>query len=110
MIRFAPIILILALILGCSIAERTANPLFPDPFYSDQGHTTITFTDLYACCTIEIYTLDGELVRTMIETDGDGQYVWDVKNRDGEELDSGLYNYRIIAPSEEKSGKLTIIR
>ncbi len=98
-----------SLLSGCSsVSGPVARSPFPDPFSAALGHTTITFVDLPASCTIEIYTLTGTLVRTLTETDGDAEHIWDVKNDAGEDVVSGVYNYVIKSSSGELSGKLTI--
>lgn len=83
---------------------------FPNPFKPSLGHKTITFTNLASECTIKIYTLAGDLVKTLVENDGNREYVWDVKNEAGENLASGLYFYVIKSADDTKTGKLVIIR
>ncbi|MGB9613378.1 MAG: Ig-like domain-containing protein, partial [Candidatus Margulisiibacteriota bacterium] len=83
---------------------------FPNPFKPSLGHSTITFTNLASECTIKIYTLTGDLVKTLVENDGNREYSWDVKNESGENLPSGLYFYVIKSADDTKSGKLVIIR
>jgi hypothetical protein len=83
---------------------------FPNPFKPSSGHTTVTFTNLASQCTIKIFTLSGDLVKTIQETDGDGQNTWDVKNDAGEALTSGLYLYLIKSSDDAKMGKLVIIK
>ena len=84
--------------------------VYPNPFKPSDGDTTITFTNLASACTIKIYTLSGELVKTIYESDGDGQNVWNVKNDAKEELRSGLYIYFIRSSNDTKTGKLVIIK
>ena len=100
--------LLLILVGGCS--NRFSNSVFPDPCLFSQGHNQIFFTDLPASCTIEITTLTGDLVRTIVESDGDGEASWDVKNQAGEEMGSGIYLYLIKSPGEVKKGKLVITK
>jgi len=83
---------------------------FPNPYKPSLGHTTITFTNLASQCTIKIYTIAGELVKTITEASGTGQSVWDVKNEAGEPLASGLYIYLIKNNIDTKTGKLVIVR
>ncbi len=83
---------------------------YPNPFKPSDGHTNITFTNLASVCTIKIFTTSGSLVRTIRETDGDSQSVWDVTNDAGERLLSGLYIYIIRSSDDSKTGKLVIIR
>ena len=96
----------LLLLAGCS--TLAPNPLFPDPYTAGGAETEIIFTDLPASCTIEIYSVNGERIRTIIESDGDGQAAWDIKNESGEAVQSGLYNYIIKSSEGEKKGKLII--
>jgi len=83
---------------------------FPNPFKPSEGHTTITFTNLSSISTVKIYTLTGQLVRTIIENDGDAQVTWDVKNSAGEDVVSGLYLYVVKSADDIKRGKLVVIR
>ncbi|MBI5699938.1 Ig-like domain-containing protein [Candidatus Saganbacteria bacterium] len=90
-----------------SIAYAYPNPFKPN---SGLGHTTITFTNLASQCTIKIFTVSGDAVKTINESDGDGQNAWDVKNDAGENVVSGLYFYAIKSATDQKLGKLVIIR
>lgn len=83
---------------------------YPVPFKPSEGHTTITFTNLASECTIRIYTISGNPVALLSETDGDGQYVWNVKNSSGFDLVSGVYLYFIQSASDVKTGKIMVIR
>ena len=83
---------------------------FPVPFMPSRGDTRITFTDLSGVATIKIYSVHGELLQTLEESDGDGQYPWDAKSSDGNELASGIYLYHIQSASDEKRGKFIIVR
>ena len=61
--------------------------------------------------TIKIYTIFGELVVTLEETNGDGQIVWDSKNNDGNEVASGVYLCLITNDQgEKKTLKSAVIR
>ena len=96
--------------LGNATTPLTFSHAFPVPFIPSRGDKTITFTDLTALATIRIFTATGELVQTLEETDGDGLYVWDGKSGDGNDLASGVYLYVIEGDSDEKKGKLIIVR
>jgi len=84
--------------------------VFPNPFKPASGHTQITFSSIATDCTIRIFTIKGELVRTITVSGGNGQYVWDVKNDAGENVMSGLYVYLVNSSTDSKTGKLVIIR
>lgn len=61
--------------------------------------------------TIRIYTISGELVTIIEETDGDGNATWDGKNQNGEEVVSGVYIYLITSDDGRTiTGKLAVIR
>ncbi len=83
---------------------------YPVPFKPGEGHTTITFTNLASECTIRVYTISGSLVASLNETDGDGQYSWNVKNSDGFDLVSGIYMYHIRSANDVKVGKIMVVR
>ena len=94
------------------IGENTINSsqmyAYPVPFKpnTDPTHTSIKFTGLASRATIKIYTITGELVKTIQETDGDGfNDTWDAH-----EAASGMYIYRIDNGSEIKTGQLLIIK
>jgi hypothetical protein len=83
--------------------------VFPNPFKPSQGNTNITFRNIPLYSKIQITTLSGELVREFtgnISTD----VVWDVKNKEGRDLASGVYYYRIDFQSGSSTGKLAVIR
>ena len=83
---------------------------YPVPFKPSAGHTKITFTNLTRFARIRIYTISGELVRTLDKTDTSDKLVWNVRNARGSAVDSGVYLYLIESAVEAKKGKLMIIR
>ena len=83
---------------------------YPVPFIPSRGDADITFTNISPICTIKIYTLNGELVRTIEHTSGKTSYSWDVTNGKGDRLGSGVYLYLIDSKGSKKKGKLIIIR
>jgi fibronectin type 3 domain-containing protein len=85
--------------------------VFPNPFKSYQGHTHLTFDGLTAHAKIEIFTIAGERVCTLDETDGDGMTSWDVTNSRGRKLASGVYIYRVTDnQGHEKISRFAVIR
>jgi hypothetical protein len=108
---------------GFSVFTAMASPAndlslayaFPNPFKpnSNLGHVSVTFTNLASSCTIKIFTLSGDLVRSITHTDSAGslaQEVWNVKNDAGENVMSGLYFWVIKSSTDTKMGKLVIIK
>jgi len=103
------LMLCLVILTGCTALHSPDSP-FPNSYTTLSGATDITFTDLPANCSIEIYTLGGDLLRKIEITTGNGQYTWDLKNLSGENLRSGIYTYRIKSAQIEQSGKIVITR
>ena len=81
------------------------------PFLSGRGERFIRFTHLPAQCTIRIFTVNGDLVRTITHNSvQDGSERWDLKSKDNLEVSFGLYIYHIEAPGiGTKIGKFSII-
>ena len=99
-------------------AQSAAQPnldsahAFPIPFKPSLGHDRITFRGLTTNATIKVYTVSGELVRTLGKSDGSTQdLVWSpVANSAGEPLASGVYLYVIQGDSKISKGKLMVIK
>lgn len=71
----------------------------------------VTFANIPQAGDIEIYTLDGRLVRKLPIPAGlvIPKLKWDVRNSGGERAASGVYIWRVTAGSNSKTGKLMII-
>ena len=84
-----------------------------NPFSTGRGARELHFTHLPMECTIRIYTVDGELVKT-IEHNGsfnDGTERWNMLTRDNLDISYGVYVYHIDAPGiGEKVGKFAVIK
>lgn len=83
---------------------------------SGQGQTGteaggITFENIPQAGNIEIYTLDGRLVKKIgiPENLPIQKLVWDVKTSSGEKAASGVYIWRVVSGGESKTGKLMVI-
>jgi hypothetical protein len=80
---------------------------------SARGYRRVYFDHLPEKCTIRIYTLAGELIRTL-EHEGsidDGKEFWDLLTRDNMEVAYGLYFFHVDAPGiGETTGKFSIIK
>ncbi len=62
-------------------------------------------------CTIDIYTLRGELVKSLMHTNGTGDEDWNLTNQSGVEVAYGLFIYVVKTPTGETSvGKFSIIK
>ncbi len=88
-------------------------PVYPNPFVPDKsGHNSITFGGinegrLTKEVTIKIFTIAGELVKTIESSNCNGQLSWTPPHN----LASGIYIYLITNPAgEQVKGKLGIIK
>ncbi len=95
---------------GMGTTDLSDAYAYPVPFIPSRGDEDITFTNISPLCTIKIYTLNGELVRTIEHTSGKTSRSWDVTNDRGDRLGSGVYLYLIDSNRSKKKGKLIIIR
>lgn len=87
--------------------------VYPNPYKpnSGLGHTKISFTNMLPSSLVKIYTLAGELVRTLEDNRGLGELDWDATNENGEKIASGIYVYFVDNHSGgHKIGKLAVIK
>jgi len=100
-------------VFGAPATDLSQVELFPNPFRPNAGlpgHDAVKFRNLSSQAVIRIYTITGELVRELVETDGDGSLDWDGKNKSGENVESDVYLYVIKNDREKETGKIVIIR
>jgi hypothetical protein len=89
----------------------------PDPYYVTSGFETtneqkiIKFVNLPADAIIRIYSLSGVLVRVLEHhsVSFGGDETWDVRNRNGQFVSSGVYFYHIEAGGARRVARMTII-
>ncbi len=97
--------------------------VFPNPYRTAsqferhvgdwETHRKIWFTGLPALCKIQVFTLAGEVVRTLHHEDPAlGMEAWDTLTDSGRATASGLYIYAVtdLATGEVQRGKLVIIK
>ncbi|MCX5782502.1 MAG: glycosyl hydrolase [Elusimicrobia bacterium] len=93
--------------------------VYPSPYKPGSGGVFdngilgegIVFDYLTTSANIKIFSLAGELVAELIETDGNGICVWNARNQSGNKVASGIYVYLITNPengSQKAKGKLAI--
>ncbi|MDP4117435.1 MAG: hypothetical protein Q8903_14970, partial [Bacteroidota bacterium] len=89
----------------------------PNPFIIGKGSSqpgdadVIQFVNIPNPCTIRIYTVRGDLVKTLRVNDGDGAIVsWDQATDYGQFVTSGIYIYHLDSPKGTKIGKFAIVR
>jgi hypothetical protein len=88
----------------------------PDPYYVTNAFETTTenkvikFVNLPTDCIIRIYTLSGVLVRTIEHhASVGGDESWDVRNRNGQFVASGVYFYHVEAGDARRVNRMTIV-
>lgn len=101
--------------LGAVRGARDTNDAahaFPIPFEPARGHVALTFTQLSARASIDVYTVSGERVKRLDKFDPTDQYVWTpVANERGERLASGVYIFVVNSPGQKpRRGKIMVIR
>jgi len=88
----------------------TTMKIYPNPFHPEKD-LNVVIDGLVANSTIKIFTISGDLVKTII-TPGGKTGIWDGKNEKGQYVPTGIYI--IIAYNEDGTqvgiGKIAILR
>jgi hypothetical protein len=75
--------------------------VYPNP-YRARSHEQMTVAGLPREATVRIFTPDGRLVRVLsVEDNRTGGTTWDVRDRRGDPVPSGVYLFRINAPDDD---------
>ncbi len=95
------------------ISSQTLDSItvYPNPCrFHDYIDLEINFSKLTPYSKLYIFTLDGELIRSLATQSGNiGHISWDGKNEKGKLVNCGVYIYQIIDQNQQvKSGKLII--
>jgi hypothetical protein len=100
-----------------TVADLEAVHTVPDPYYltnafeEETGSQTIKFVNLPQDAVIRIYSSSGVLV-TLLEhhsTTFGGAIDWNVRNRTGRRVASGVYFYHLEAGNARRVGRFTIV-
>jgi len=70
----------------------------------------LAFVNLPARCTIKIFTLDGDLVKTIQHDDGAGTEYWDIRSDFNQMVATGVYFFHVDADGSDHVGKFAIVR
>lgn len=95
------------------VAASSLEATPPQVFTAGRGERRVDFIHLPEECTIRIYTMVGEHVRTLTHTGTvfEGTESWDLLNKDGHDIAPGIYIYHIETPEGfERVGRLAIIK
>lgn len=75
------------------------NPYFAHSTYElNRFNRVLKFTHLPAVCTIRIFNLAGDLVRTIDKNDGTSEATWNLNTANGLPIGSGVYIFHVDAP------------
>jgi subtilisin family serine protease len=107
-----------SLIVIRSFAENLADVyVYPSPVkLNSNGTNKITFANLPQRATISIWNLNGERIIDLEARSGTGGLEYDLRDKSGQLLNSGIYIFRIVRLDnsnnelEEKMGKFAVIR
>lgn len=81
-------------------ADDLANVyVYPNPYRARDHNGTVTIAGLPREATIRIYAPEGRLVNVLtVEENRNGGWDWDLRDRRGDRVPSGIYLFRINAP------------
>ncbi len=84
--------------------KRLGDPKLGEPIRD------IAFTNLPPECTINVYTLDGNLVKTIEHSDGTGTEFWDLRSFSNQLIATGIYIYHVKSSAGERVSKFAVVR
>ena len=85
--------------------------VYPNPYRAHQHGEQLTVAGLPPEATVRIVSAQGILIRVLNETNRDGGVEWDLRDRRGRRVPSGIYLIRVEAPNQSSIlKKAAIIR
>ena len=82
-------------------------------YSSGRGDRQLHFTHLPANCVIKIFTVNGQLVKSLYHNNliEDGTEIWNMRSKDNLEISYGIYVYHVKAEGiGEKIGKFLVLK
>ena len=78
------------------LRQSSLNEVYtlPNPFKYSKNEL-LTFGNLTLNSKIEIYDLNGNILKELVENDGDGGITWDLKDKNNNLIIEGIYLYKI---------------
>ena len=105
---------------GAAAGKALKNiKVVPNPYFvsyeprverSYDYHTALHFINLPDACTIRIYTLAGDLVKTIDHSENAGEAVWNLLSKSGQQVASGVYLYHVDSEYGEFLGRFSVIK
>jgi hypothetical protein len=83
---------------------------YPNPYRIGLEQIPFKFINLTQNAVIKILNLNGNLIKTLQETNGDGGLEWDLCDENGNQVASGIYLFYITNQHQKKTGKFAVIR
>lgn len=84
--------------------ERLGNIIDGEPVRE------LSFINLPPQCTIKIFTLDGDLVKTLNHSNGTGSEYWDIRSDYNQMVSTGIYFYYVKWSDGDHLDKFAVIR
>jgi hypothetical protein len=70
----------------------------------------LKFNNLPAVCTIRIFTMAGDKVKTIEHNSDNGTETWDMRTDGNREIAPGVYIYQVKTTSAENIGRFAVIK
>ncbi|MCX6156940.1 MAG: S8 family serine peptidase [Ignavibacteriae bacterium] len=97
--------------------DLTGVVAYPNPYSKTKSaKQIITFANLTKTAKVYVFSLSGESINELSETNGDGGIEWDLRDTRGNEIPSGIYIYKVEgknslgADVESKMGKFAVVK
>jgi hypothetical protein len=85
-------------------SEMARIKVVPNPYFTHSAYELtlfnrqVKFTHLPSRCTVRIFSLRGDLLRTLEKNDNSSQLTWDLETARGLPVASGIYIFHVDAP------------
>jgi hypothetical protein len=91
-------------------ATAPAVLVYPQPLELSARQPFLNFSNLPVEAEISIFTVNGKFLITLKVRDNVNYLNWDLRLREGEQIGSGVYIYRIKSNRGEEQGKFLIVK
>jgi hypothetical protein len=98
-------------------ASMSNIKVVPDPYYVfapgwdiAEGESEIQIQNLPEQCTVRIYSLAGDLIKTIEHTDGTGFVRWNLQSEGQRLIASGIYIYHVESKYGDQIGRFAVVK
>jgi hypothetical protein len=102
---------------GAAAADLSRIRVVPDPYYAlapewevIPGETNIQFQNLPDICTIRIYTMSGDLIRTLEHDNQSGTEEWNLQTEAQRLVASGIYIFHVESQYGDHLGRFAVVK